>query len=66
MSKYRIPCMGGCGRLVIKKKGAECRKCRKIRLHAGQKLIKRHEKEARAEEWRAKRDREVTNNGSKQ
>lgn len=51
-NKYRIPCMHGCGRLVIRNLTAECRKCRRKRLHAGLKLVKRHEKEARAEKAR--------------
>lgn len=54
-NKFRIPCMHGCGRMVLKKLGAECRKCRRKRVHAGLKLIKRHEKDARAEEWREAR-----------
>ena len=34
-------CIGGCGRLVLKKLGAECRKCRRVRVHAGLKRMLR-------------------------
>ena len=36
----RKPCIGNCGREVLVKLGAECRKCRKKRLHAGLKRVK--------------------------
>ena len=28
-------CIGGCGQWILPKKGAECRKCRRMRVHAG-------------------------------
>jgi len=33
--KMRMLCIGGCGREVVKKLSAECRKCRRARIHAG-------------------------------
>ena len=36
----RRPCIGGCGRFVLKSLGAECRKCRKARLHKGARLLR--------------------------
>lgn len=36
---FRVSCSGGCGRQVFRKIG-ECRKCRRARLHEGQKRIK--------------------------
>lgn len=37
----RMKCIGGCGREVLPKLGAECRKCRRRRVHAGQKRMLR-------------------------
>lgn len=34
----RVPCLGGCGTMVIPSLG-ECRKCRKARLRAGAKHV---------------------------
>src|SRR5688500_3238436 len=42
---FRVECSGGCGALVLRKIG-ECRKCKKKRLHAGLKRIKKLEKVA--------------------
>ncbi len=36
----RIECLGNCGRLVTAEMG-ECRKCKRTRIHAGLKRIKR-------------------------
>ena len=35
----RKPCMGGCGTEVLVSLGAECRKCRRARLHKGARLL---------------------------
>jgi len=35
----RADCNGGCRRLVLVKQGAECRKCRRKRTHAGAKRL---------------------------
>ena len=40
----RQTCIGNCGRMVLPTLGAECRKCRKKRLHAGLKRIKKLER----------------------
>ena len=45
----RKPCIGNCGRDVLVALGAECRKCRKKRIHAGLKRIKKIEKAQKAE-----------------
>lgn len=34
----RVPCAGGCGNLVIKEIG-ECRKCRKVRVRGGKRIL---------------------------
>ena len=34
----RVPCAGGCGNLVIKTIG-ECRKCRKVRVRGGKRIL---------------------------
>jgi hypothetical protein len=38
-NNYRVACLGGCGR-AVKRDAMECRKCRKMRLHAGLKKTK--------------------------
>lgn len=40
--KVWTDCMGGCGRKVLRQAG-ECRKCRRKRIHAGLKVIKKLE-----------------------
>lgn len=40
----REKCIGNCGRLVLVKLGAECRKCRRRRVHAGLKRVKKLER----------------------
>lgn len=39
----RVPCLGGCGELVLKKIG-ECRKCRRARVLQGKRRIVKLEK----------------------
>lgn len=36
----RQPCIGGCGRWVLPILSAECRKCRRQRIHAGRKRVR--------------------------
>lgn len=46
-AKKRSPrdlCIGGCGRSVLSKLGAECRKCRRQRIHAGLKNVRKLER----------------------
>ena len=45
---FRAPCIGGCGREVVPTLSAECRKCRRARLRAGQKRIHRKAVDARS------------------
>lgn len=47
MGKIREKCIGNCGREVLVKLGAECRKCRRKRLHAGLKRIKKVQRESK-------------------
>jgi hypothetical protein len=49
MVELRKPCIGKCGRLVMVKLGAECRKCRRRRKHAGLKRIMKLQKAKKAE-----------------
>lgn len=47
-NSFRKPCTGkNCNRLILVERGVECRKCRRKRIHAGLKKIKKAEKEER-------------------
>lgn len=43
----RAKCIGGCGRDVLIKVGAECRKCRRARVLAGKRRIWKSDRSAR-------------------
>lgn len=37
----RKPCIGGCGTMVLHRYGDECRKCRRARIHAGARHVRK-------------------------
>ena len=53
-NQMRRRCIGGCGREVLTHRGAECRKCSKKRIHAGQQHLARLKRSKTSEQRRMK------------